>query len=148
MSLLVDLKIAGIKPEVATEVLNSLENEDQIKELLQFVNDNKHYLQKFANYENLELTCDDYNTNKCVVSVLNNVVVIIPLSALVNIEEERNKLLQEEQKMNNEIKRCQNMLSNPNFVSKAPAFKIEQEKEKLASYEARLVEIKKLLLDL
>ena len=115
---------------------------------LQFVNDNKHYLQKFANYENLELTCDDYNTNKCVVSVLNNVVVIIPLSALVNIEEERNKLLQEEQKMNNEIKRCQNMLSNPNFVSKAPAFKIEQEKEKLASYEARLVEIKKLLLDL
>ncbi len=46
MSLLVDLKIAGIKPEVATEVLNSLENEDQIKELLQFVNDNKPLTEK------------------------------------------------------------------------------------------------------
>lgn len=46
MSLLVDLKIAGIKPEVATEVLNSLENEDQIMELLQFVNDNKPLTEK------------------------------------------------------------------------------------------------------
>lgn len=46
MSLLVDLKIAGIKPEVATEVLNSLENEDQIKELLKFVNDNKPLTEK------------------------------------------------------------------------------------------------------
>ena len=46
MSLLVDLKIAGIKPEVATEVLHSLENEDQIKELLKFVNDNKPLTEK------------------------------------------------------------------------------------------------------
>lgn len=46
MSLLVDLKIAGIKPEVATEVLNSLENEVQIKELLKFVNDNKPLTEK------------------------------------------------------------------------------------------------------
>ena len=46
MSLLVDLKIAGIKPEVATEVLHSLENEDQINELLQFVNDNKPHTEK------------------------------------------------------------------------------------------------------
>ena len=46
MSLLVDLKIAGIKPEVATEILHSLKNEDQIKELLQFVNDNKPLTEK------------------------------------------------------------------------------------------------------
>ena len=41
MSLLVALKIAGIKAEVATEVLHVLENEHQAKELEEFVNANK-----------------------------------------------------------------------------------------------------------
>ena len=115
---------------------------------LYFVNDNKHYLQKFTNYETLEMVTTEYDTNKCVIDVLNNVVVIIPLKALVNLEEERQKLLQEQEKMNNEIKRCENMLKNEKFISKAPAAKVEEEKNKLAGYQARLEEIKKLLLDL
>ena len=41
MSLLVALKIAGIKAELATEVLHVLENEEQAKELEKFVNENK-----------------------------------------------------------------------------------------------------------
>jgi valyl-tRNA synthetase len=90
----------------------------------------------------------EYDTNKCVIDVLNNVVVIIPLKALVNLEEEKQKLLQEQEKMNNEIKRCENMLKNESFISKAPAQKVEQEKQKLARYQARLEEIKKLLADL
>ena len=55
---------------------------------------------------------------------------------------------QEQEKMNNEIKRCENMLKNESFISKAPAQKVEQEKQKLAGYQARLEEIKKLLADL
>ena len=105
---------------------------------LDFVKENTHYLQKFANYENLNMVLTDYDTNKCVIDVLNNVVVIIPLSALVNLEEERQKLLQEQEKMNNEIKRCENMLKNESFISKAPQAKIDQEKQKLATYQARL----------
>lgn len=41
MSLLVALKIAGIKAELATEILHILENEEQAKELEKFVNENK-----------------------------------------------------------------------------------------------------------
>jgi valyl-tRNA synthetase len=115
---------------------------------LDFVNENTHYLQKFTNYETLEMITTEYDTNKCVIDVLNNVVVIIPLKALVNLEEEKQKLLQEQEKMNNEIKRCENMLKNESFISKAPAQKVEQEKQKLAGYQARLEEIKKLLADL
>ena len=37
-----------------------------------------------------------------------------------------------------EIKRASGMLSNPNFVSKAPEAKVKQEKEKLASYQEKL----------
>lgn len=46
MSLLVDLKIAGIKPEVATEILHTLKNEEQIKILSKFVNENKPLTEK------------------------------------------------------------------------------------------------------
>lgn len=118
------------------------------KDYLEFVKENEHYLQKFVNYDNILYTTNVYDTNKCLVNVLNNVVVIIPLSALVNMEEEKQKLLQEEEKMINEIKRCEGMLNNPNFINKAPAQKVDQEKQKLETYKARLNEIKKLLLDL
>ena len=46
MSLLVALKIAGIKAEVATDVLHVLENENQAKELEAFVVANKPLSEK------------------------------------------------------------------------------------------------------
>lgn len=117
-------------------------------DVLNYVKDNEHYLQKFVNFDSIQYTLDSVDANKSIVTVLNNVVVILPLSHLVNIEEEKNKLLEEQSKMLSEIKRCENMLNNPSFVTKAPPIKIEQEKAKLNSYLLRLEEIKKLLLDL
>ena len=119
----------------------------QVKEesLKEFLLDNAHYLQKFTNYNNLIVTLDKYDTSMCQVSVLNRVIVIIPLSTLVDLEEEKNKLLQEKQKMEAEIKRCNAMLSNVGFISKAPKEKIELEKTKLKEYIDKLNEIEKLL---
>ena len=90
-------------------------------ELIKFIENNTHYLQRFTNYEKLELVSKDYDTSKCQVTVLNNINVIIPLDTLVNLEEEKQKLNLEKQKMENEIKRCTNMLNNPSFISKQGA---------------------------
>ena len=117
------------------------------KDLLTFIDNNKHYLQRFTNYQNLLLTMDKYDTNKCQVSVLHKVNVIIPLNTLVNLEEEKAKLELEKANMLNEIKRCESMLANPGFVAKAPEAKVNAEKEKLATYKAKLEEIEKLLKD-
>ncbi len=122
--------------------------QSQSNELLSFLENNKHYLKKFTNYEHLEFIKDDIDTSKAILNVLNDVKVIIPLEKLVNIEEEKKKLLQEKEKMIQEVKRCENMLNNPNFVSKAPQAKIEDEKRKLNNYQARLEEIEKVLNDL
>lgn len=56
MSLLVALKIAGIKAEIATEVLHVLENEEQAKELEKFVNENKPLSEKALTLKVKELT--------------------------------------------------------------------------------------------
>ena len=44
------------------------------------------------------------------------------------------KLENELSKINSEIERGNKMLNNPNFVSKAPANKVQEEKDKLANY--------------
>ena len=43
---------------------------------------------------------------------------------------------------NNEILRCQKMLSNPNFISKAPKEKVALEEEKLKKHQENLALLK------
>ena len=57
--------------------------------------------------------------------------------ALINVEEEIANLTKEKARLENEIKRGENMLNNANFLAKAPQAKVDNEKEKLASYKAQ-----------
>ena len=75
--------------------------------------------------------------------VTGNATAYIPLDELVDKEKEIARLTAESEKMDKEIKRASGMLNNPNFVSKAPAAKVQAEKEKLAKYE----EMKKRILE-
>ena len=59
MSLLVALKIAGIKAEVATDVLDVLEKVEQVVELEKFVNENKPLTEKALLQKVKELTGRD-----------------------------------------------------------------------------------------
>lgn len=111
------------------------------------INSNLHYLKRFVNYNELQVTNEEVETKQSVVQVLNDVIASIPLKTLIDLEEEKQKLENEKQKMIQEIKRCQGMLNNPNFVQKAPQEKVEAEKAKLSEYMSRLEEIEKLLLD-
>ena len=56
----------------------------------------------------------------------------------VNKAELLEKIEKEIARLNSEVARCEKMLSNPNFVSKAPQAKIEQETNKLNAYKAEL----------
>ena len=117
------------------------------EKIIEFLKEYDNYLQKFTNYNDIIISNQDSDTTKKVVSVLNNVTICVPLSALVNFEEEKAKLLASKEKMLSEIARCENMLSNPNFVSRAPEAKVNAEKAKLENYKLQLSEIIKLLED-
>ncbi len=54
-------------------------------------------------------------------------MVYLPLDELVDKEKERERLQKEEERLKKEIARAQGMLDNPNFVSKAPEKKIQEE---------------------
>lgn len=66
--------------------------------------------------------------------VVSNAVVYMPLEDLVDKEKELERLTKEQERLTKEIARCEGMMNNPNFVNKAPAAKVDAEKEKLAKY--------------
>ncbi len=67
-------------------------------------------------------------------AVIHNAVIYIPFAELVDVEKELERLNKEKTRLEGEIKRGEGMLSNPNFVEKAPEAKVNAEKEKLAKY--------------
>ncbi len=67
-------------------------------------------------------------------TLIHDAAVYIPLTELVDIDKEIERLEKEKAKLEGEIKRASGMLSNPKFVDKAPATKVEEEKAKLAKY--------------
>ena len=74
-------------------------------------------------------------------AVIPEATLYMPLAELVDIEKEIERLTKEQGKLNGEIKRAQGMLNNPNFVGKAPAAKIEEEKAKLEKYTQMLEQV-------
>jgi len=77
--------------------------------------------------------------------VVPSATVYIPLAELVDIEAEIQRLEKEQKRLEGELSRSAHMLSNEKFLSKAPAAKIEEEKEKQAKYEQLMAGVKERL---
>ena len=68
--------------------------------------------------------------------VLSDATAYIPLDELVDKAKEIARLTAESAKMDKEIARASGMLANPNFVNKAPAAKVQAERDKLEKFKA------------
>ncbi len=101
----------------------------------------KDYLIKFTNPKELKLTVENISAEDMVVVVLSCATLYIPTKDLVDIEEAKAKLLASKSKLEQELARSKAMLSNPNFINKAPKTKIESEEAKLKDYEAQYQEV-------
>ncbi|HIS81008.1 MAG TPA: valine--tRNA ligase [Candidatus Scatomonas merdavium] len=76
--------------------------------------------------------------------------IYIPFAELVDIDKELERLEKEKERLTKEIARSNGMLKNERFVSKAPADKVQAERDKLTKYtqmmeqvETRLAQLKK-----
>ena len=74
--------------------------------------------------------------------ITHGIELYIPLEGLIDKKEERKRQEEEKAKLEQEIARCEKMLSNPGFVNKAPQAKIEEEKAKLVKYQEMLEKVK------
>ena len=83
-------------------------------------------------------------------TVIPGASIYIPFAELVDLEKELERLGKEQQRLQKEIARSNGMLNNEKFVSKAPAAKVQEERDKLENYanmlkqvEERLEQLKK-----
>ncbi|MDR1801165.1 MAG: valine--tRNA ligase [Lachnospiraceae bacterium] len=82
------------------------------------------------------------NPDDLVALAVKDAVIYMPLAELVDFEQEIARLSKEEERLTKEIGRAKGMLSNEQFLNKAPADKVQAERDKLASYETMLTQIK------
>ena len=71
-------------------------------------------------------------------AVTSGAAIYMPLSDLVDFAKEKERLLKEKKRLEGELKRVNGMLGNEKFINKAPAAKIEEERKKLAKYQAMM----------
>ncbi|MEG0367521.1 MAG: class I tRNA ligase family protein, partial [Coprobacillus sp.] len=121
------------------EMAYSIQTKDN--ELSSLLEDLAPYIDKLCHAK-----CIGYNvetsTNVATEMIKGGHALIIELGDYVDMEAEKAKLNDELKKLEGEIKRCQGMLSNPNFTNKAPADKVDAEKKKLEDYQSKYDTIK------
>ena len=75
-----------------------------------------------------------YIAKDAVSVMIAGAALYIPFAELVDVRAQTERLLKEEKRLAGEIARCEGMLKNEKFISKAPETKVAEEKEKLAKY--------------
>ena len=80
--------------------------------------------------------------------VIANATIYIPFAELVDIKQEIERLQKEEKRLEGELKRVEGMLGNEKFISKAPAAKIQEEKDKQTKYMQMMEQVKERLAQL
>ncbi|MPZ87805.1 MAG: valine--tRNA ligase [Nitriliruptorales bacterium] len=67
--------------------------------------------------------------------MLDGVELFVPLAGLIDLDEERARLVKERERADNEVTRARRKLGNAQFVAKAPAEVVQAERDKLAQWE-------------
>ncbi|ADK16510.1 MULTISPECIES: valine--tRNA ligase [Clostridium] len=97
------------------------------------------YFKKLASASEVEFLKDKNDVPKNIVSaVTRGAELFIPLFDLVDMDKEIERLNKEKEKLEAEIKRVENKLSNEKFVSKAPEAVVNAEREKGDKYREML----------
>lgn len=138
MSLLMDVirAVRNIRAEVNVPMSKKVElmlsaGDDQV---LQIVNRNEIYVQRFCNTSSFTAGTGLEAPDKAMTAVVTGAELYLPLAGLIDIDQEIARLEKELKHLNSEVERVEKKLGNQGFVSKAPAKVIEEEKAKMADY--------------
>ena len=105
------------------------------KKYANIIKESEEFLKKLGFGEEIEIRENKENIPQNAVSIVSsNLELFIPFEDLVDIKEEIERLEKEKAKVLAEKEKTDKMLSNPGFIAKAPAQKVEEEKAKQAKF--------------
>ena len=122
----------NVVPSRKASLIFVTENEKVIEE-------GRGFIEKLAYADKITIQKDKTGIADNAVSIaVPGIEIYIPFNELVDISAEIERLEKEKLTYQNEINRVEKMLSNEGFVAKAPAAKIEEEKNKKIKYQELL----------
>ncbi len=141
MNLLMDMirAVRNIRAEVNVPMSKKVELMIKAgsQDTLDIISRNEHYIGRFCNTSSLEAGLAPQAPDKVMSAVVTGAELLLPLSGLIDIDQEIARLEKEVQTLNSEVERVEKKLGNPGFVAKAPAKVIEEERAKQADYSAK-----------
>lgn len=141
MNLLMDIirAVRNIRAEVNVPMSKKVELiiKASSAETLSIITRNDNYIGRFCNTSSFEAGLDPQTPDKVMSAVVTGAELLLPLSGLIDIEQEIIRLEKEVQTLNSEVERVEKKLGNQGFVAKAPAKVIEEERAKQADYSAK-----------
>ena len=112
------------------------------EELEEVIKQSEGFLKKLGFAEKITIQKNKENIPQNAISIVTaGIELYIPFEDLVDIEEEKQRLEKEKSKILIEKEKTDKMLSNPGFLAKAPAQKVEEEKQKLAKFNEMIATI-------
>lgn len=104
----------------------------------------KGYIKKLCIAKDIKIIDSDTQaSDNSVKLIFNNCIIFIPLDSLVDLNQEKERILKEIEKVKFEISRSRKMLDNAGFIAKAPKELVEQEKSKLEKNNELLIKLEK-----
>lgn len=96
---------------------------------------NREMLSRLLQADHLVIETAMKKPEKAVSAVFKGGEVFLPLAGLIDIDQELERLERELKRLNDEVERVERKLSNPQFVEKAPAHVVEEERAKARDYQ-------------
>ena len=113
------------------------------KELLAGFEELKDAMLRLANASDFIMQRNKEGIGEDAISVVvPDATAYLPLEDMIDFDQEIERLTKEEARLTKEIARSNGMLGNEKFVSKAPAAKVQEEREKLEKYEQMMAQVK------
>lgn len=110
--------------------------------------DNSDYVKNFLHPKKLTIATKISAPKLAKTAVVSGAQIFIPLTDLVNVEDEIEKMKKEEKELEAEVQRATKKLANQGFVAHAPVAIIAKEKEKLSDYESQLESVRQRIKEL
>jgi len=110
------------------------------------IKESEGFIKKLGFSEEIEAKASKEGIPSNAINVITQELeVFMPFEDLVDIEEERQRLQKEKEKILVEKEKTDKMLGNPGFLAKAPAAKVEEEKAKLEKFNEMIASIEQRL---
>ncbi|MDY6916180.1 MAG: valine--tRNA ligase [Candidatus Cloacimonadota bacterium] len=134
-------KQTNISPAIQVNTVIKVEKNDQIELLKRY----KNYFEKLAKTNDMKIAVEMKRPAQSIAAVVQNIEIFLPLSGLVDLDKEKQKLKKQQNKLEKELQKINGKLTNNKFLNNAPENIVTKEKAKQEEVETKLRKLNSIL---